>query len=187
MYCVSIPITNYLHALCTSICVMCTWIHVTRFKVVHKRSVSDSQLHKMEMRFVENGSTKVSPVKIKKFNTLLSQPVVDIGALLILFSRRTILPDQTLFRCSQEGELVGHSTIGSRYHVEASPGTTSFMVISHLYLGDLRNRDTYQPSKTDGSRYWFESDETTWNQFPSITNPRRNRVPASKLSGDRYV
>jgi hypothetical protein len=48
-------------------------------KAVHKRSRSDSQLHKLEARPAESGPTKVSPVKIKKFNTLLSQPVVDIG------------------------------------------------------------------------------------------------------------
>ncbi|ELR17436.1 RabGAP/TBC domain containing protein [Acanthamoeba castellanii str. Neff] len=50
-------------------------------ETVHKRSRSDSQLHKLEARFAEGGPTKISPVKVKKFNTLLSQPVVDIDAL----------------------------------------------------------------------------------------------------------
>jgi hypothetical protein len=58
------------------------------YKAVHKRSQSDGQLHKLEARLAEGaggGPVKISPVKIKKFNTLLSQPVVDIGTTYFLF------------------------------------------------------------------------------------------------------
>jgi hypothetical protein len=111
-------------------------------EAVHKRSRSDSQLHKLEARFAEGGPTKISPVKVKKFNTLLSQPVVDIGkvpcvcvcvlcgsyvscvlyALCVPVAASGCLTTTYTRRCVEARELVRHSSVGPRHHLEAFVG-----------------------------------------------------------------